>query len=77
MTKNEVKQNDDGIKDEYFFTDTTGLDELYCPVVEYKFTDHPELEKMKSKNYDNVIYHLFLIDISNFSLSLNFSQYVK
>lgn len=64
------------MKDQYFFADTSEVEELYSPVVDFKIVDPMDLEIFNSKEFENVTYHLFMIDISNLSLSLNFSQYV-
>lgn len=72
----ELKQQDEGVKNDYFYPDTSTLDELYCPVVDYKFFDPLELQKMKSPQFDSTVYHLFMVDISNLAISLNFAQYV-
>jgi len=64
------------VKDQYFFADTSEVEELYSPVVDFKIVDPMDLEIFNSKEFENVTYHLFMIDISNLSLSLNFSQYV-
>ena len=71
-----MKQNDEGVKDDFFYLDSSNVEELYCPTVDFKIFDPLELEKMKSPQYENTVYHLFMIDVSNLALSLNFSQYV-
>jgi hypothetical protein len=67
--KNELDKHGQTTKTEYYYQDWSEVEELNVPTIDFKFTNN----NMKIKEN----YLTFALDISNYSYSLGFYQYVK